>query len=183
VDLSHVEIELQFTPTKTSTPEMRAVVERAFADAQLCVANWTVPWGEHHDPAKSGMQWAQPSLDVCFVSPPLDDCSRTGALTAAFGPNLGIALAAIRDALPELPLGIVECRQNPRRALATGPRLDGPATRRALDRVPLDGLGTGTTWIWDEDADAWCELVTFTRKARRPGAPYEIGTARKLPSD
>jgi hypothetical protein len=182
VDLSHVEIELQFTPTKTSTPTMRAVVERAFSDAQLPIARWTVPWGEDHDPAEFGSRWADPHLDVCFVGPPLDDGYRTGTLTAAFGPRLGIALSAIRDELPELPLGIVECR-SPRRALGTPSRLGGRETRLAYDRMPANGLGPGHTWIWDEDAAAWCELVVVTRKHRRPGAPYEIATELELPTD
>jgi hypothetical protein len=179
--VTEVEVELQFTPTKTATPVMRDVVERAFADAQVPITRWTVPWGEDLGTTEAlGLRWADPTLDVRLVRAPLDADHRTGALTAALCPGLGIALSTIRQELPDLPLGIVE-RASPRLALGVPTRLDARGVRRAFDRLPAEGLGPGPAWIWDEPADAWCELaISFAKRA--PGGPFQIETKVERPA-
>jgi hypothetical protein len=165
VDLTDVEVELQFTPTKTATPAIHEIVERAFADAGVHIARWTVPWGEDLGHVEAlGMTWAHPSLYVRLVSTTPDDDYRTGMLTAALGLPLVRAIAAIGRAAPELPVTIEERVGHAKHFLSYG-RDDEVRMKLALALLPEAGLGPGHAWIWRDDRDRWCEVVVAPRSS------------------
>jgi hypothetical protein len=96
-------VGLQLAPSAHVTDAMRAIVAKAFADAGIGVSGWVPLEGEPQPAERETIRIAEPSLAVLVTAP---DNRTQDDLLSALAESLGGALATIRGALPELPLGM-----------------------------------------------------------------------------
>ncbi len=97
-------VALSYTPWPTATPALRATVASAFARAGLPHLRETTARGEIGLLAP-GLTWAPTSLSVCLVVEAAD-ANRELAADTPLWSRLRAACSAVRDAIPDLPLGL-----------------------------------------------------------------------------
>lgn len=102
-----IELELQYTPWATTTPELRATVDAAFRTADLAVTRVTKGYGTDGPPPLGG-RWAPPSLAVqLFVTATgSEEETPEQQVFACVQHRLKAAVGTLRRVRPELPVSL-----------------------------------------------------------------------------
>lgn len=148
-------LELQCTPTRSASTELKEAVDRAFQERGLHVDRWTVPRGEDRE-LPTGMKWAEPTLDVRALA---QDQPLETALTQ-LPLALGDALAHLRQTYPALGLGLRVVGQDRTLWLAVR-RADAAETWLTAFQALQTGelrLGTGDAYGWDAGDNRWIPI-------------------------
>jgi len=151
----YLDFELQFTPNRTASTELKESVARAFADRALRVERWTTS-PEDDRKLPRGVNWAEPTLDVRV----LGGREPAQAVITRLPSDLAAALVHIGQDYARLGLFVQvigadrTIRLAVRRADPAETWLDAVEALRAGEL----GQGTANVYGWDAVANLWSPI-------------------------
>jgi hypothetical protein len=152
-DQSGIQIAVEFTPTITTPPSLRQIVNNAFISEGVQVEDFVRPAFQldaQREP--SDFKWGSPTLTVHVISDqPVDEIVRK------VGVPIGIALASVRRKVSNLPVGVIVEPTDARLSLSWRHDDSPEEITRALERLPQD-LAARSVIGWDREQGVWVDL-------------------------
>jgi hypothetical protein len=147
-----VQIQLQFTPTITSTLEQKEAVDAVLARRPFPDYVWTKASGEEREPPHT--RWAKASFGIRVIDP---DRLAQEAL-ADVAPLVGDALADLRRDHPELGGNLRVDGSDGSLFMAVRQQDSPEQLSAAYQALPTATVSSPGAYGWDSDRQAWFRL-------------------------